>query len=100
MLTHFLLCDKLLPVWEVSEVRLRKQELGTRNIVGAKVESRRKEMGLKQKDLLAQLIMKGVDLNASGLSKLEGQIRSVCDYEIVALAEILDVSVNWLLGIE
>lgn len=81
-------------------MRLRKQELGTRNIVGAKVESRRKEMGLKQKDLLAQLIMKGVDLNASGLSKLEGQIRSVCDYEIVALAEILDVSVNWLLGIE
>ena len=81
-------------------MRLRKQELGTRNIVGAKVESRRKEIGLKQKDLLAQLIMKGVDLNASGLSKLEGQIRSVCDYEIVALAEILDVSVNWLLGIE
>lgn len=81
-------------------MRLRKQELGTRNIVGAKVESRRKELGLKQKDLLAQLVMKGVELNASGLSKLEGQIRCVCDYEVVALAEILDVSVLWLLGIE
>lgn len=81
-------------------MRLRKQELGDRNIVGAKVESRRKELGLKQKELLARLQMKGIDLNASGLSKLEGQIRSVCDYEVVALADILDVSVLWLLGLE
>ena len=42
----------------------------------------------------------GVDLNASGLSKLEGQLRSVLDYEIVALAKVLNVSVLWLLGLE
>ena len=55
---------------------------------------------MKQKDLLTQLQIRGVDLNASGLSKLEGQVRSVCDTELIALAEVLGVSVNWLLGLE
>ena len=34
----------------------------------------------------------------SGLSKLEGQIRYVTDFELAALANILNVSVDWLLG--
>ena len=33
-------------------MRIREQELGNRNIVGAKVEQRRKEIGMKQKELL------------------------------------------------
>ncbi len=81
-------------------MRVRKQELGSRNIAGARVEQRRKTIGMKQKDLLTQLQVRGVDLNASGLSKLEGQIRSINDYELVALADVLGVSVNWLLGID
>lgn len=81
-------------------MRIREQALGNRNIVGAKVEQRRKEIGMKQKELLEQLQLNGVDLNASGLSKMEGQIRSVLDYELVALAKVLNVSVLWLLGIE
>ena len=81
-------------------MRIRKQELGSRNIAGARVEQRRKAIGMKQKDLLTQLQVRGIDLNASGLSKLEGQVRSINDYELVALADVLSVSVNWLLGIE
>jgi transcriptional regulator with XRE-family HTH domain len=81
-------------------VRIRKQSLGDRNIVGERVEQQRKSMGMKQKDLLTQLQIKGIDLNASGLSKLEGQLRSVNDYELKALADVLGVSVTWLLGLE
>lgn len=81
-------------------MRVRKQELGSRNIAGARVEQRRKAIGMKQKDLLTQLQVRGIDLNASGLSKLEGQVRSINDYELVALADVLNVSVNWLLGLE
>ena len=81
-------------------MRIRKQSLGDKNIVGAKVEQKRKAMGMKQKELLTQLQIKGVDLNASGLSKLEGQLRCVTDIETKALAEVLGVSVNWLLGID
>ena len=58
-------------------MRVRKQPLGTRNIAGARVEMRRKEIGMKQKDLLTRLQVRGIDLNASGLSKLEGQFRSM-----------------------
>ncbi len=81
-------------------MRIREQQLGNRNIVGARVEQRRKEIGMKQKDLLMQLQINGIELNASGLSKLEGQIRSVPDYELIALAKVLNVSVLWLLGLE
>lgn len=79
-------------------MRLRKKELGNRNIVGARVEAARKNQGMKQKELLAQLQVNGVDMNASGLSKLEGQIRYATDFELAALATILNVSVDWLMG--
>lgn len=81
-------------------MRLRKQELGNRNLVGARVEAARKKAGMKQKELLAQLQVNGIDMNASGLSKLEGQIRYVTDFELLALSRILDVSIEELLGVE
>ena len=66
---------------------------------GAKIEQQRKSINMKQKDLLTQLQIKGIDLNASGLSKLEGQLRYVTDFELKALSEVLGVTVNFLLGI-
>ena len=81
-------------------MRTRQYALGDRNIVGARIEQRRKELRMKQKDLLTQLQINGVDLNASGLSKLEGQYRLVTDIELKCLSQALGVSVNWLLGIE
>ena len=61
---------------------------------------RKQPLGMKQKDLLTQLQIRGIDLNASGLSKLEGQLRSVNDTELIALSEVLNVSVDWLLGLK
>ncbi len=84
-------------ILEEFTLRIRKQALGDRNIIGAKVEAVRKEKGLKQKDLLAKLEIRGIGLDASGLSKLEGQIRCVTDKELLALSQELDVSVDWLL---
>ena len=78
-------------------MRLRGRPLGTKNLIGARVENARRNQGMKQKELLAQLQVRGVDLNASGLSKLEGQIRYVTDTELLALSQILGVSVMWLL---
>lgn len=78
-------------------MRLRAQPLGDKNLIGARVEATRKEQGIKQKELLAQLQVRGVDMNASGLSKLEGQLRAVSDFELLALSDILGVSLHWLL---
>jgi len=68
--------------------------LGDRNLIGCYVSRRRKEIGLKQKDLLTQLQIMGVDLNASGLSKIEGQMRYVTDFELKALAEALGCTIT------
>ncbi|MDR2686647.1 MAG: XRE family transcriptional regulator [Oscillospiraceae bacterium] len=81
-------------------MRTRQQALGDRNIVGARVEQRRRELRMKQKDLLTRLQINGVDLNASGLSKLEGQYRLVTDAELKCLSLALEVKVDWLLGLE
>jgi len=84
----------------VMNLRKRQQPLGDRNIVGAKIEQRRKELRLKQRDLLEQLNSNGIEMNASGLSKLEGQTRAVTDMELRCLSVALGVSVNWLLDLE
>jgi len=81
-------------------LRKRQLPLGDRNMIGAKIEQRRKELRLKQRDLLEQLRRNGIDMNASGLSKLEGQARAVSDFELRSLSLALDVSVNWLLDLE
>ena len=53
---------------------------------------------MKQTELLAQLQLAGVDMSIPALSLLEGQKRPVSDIELNAFADILHVSVNWLLG--
>ena len=81
-------------------LRKRQQPLGERNIVGVKIEQRRKELNLKQRDLLELLHESGIEINASALSKLEGQVRVVTDMELKCLSIVLGVSVNWLLDLE
>lgn len=79
-------------------MKLRKLELGNRNIVGKRVTEARQAQGMKQVELLAQLQLAGIDMSVPALSLLEGQKRPVTDIELNALADILHVSVNWLLG--
>ena len=81
-------------------LKTRKLELGNRNIIGARVTEARKAQGMKQNDLLTKLQLAGVDISSPALSLLEGQKRPVSDIELNALANILNVSVNWLLGRE
>ena len=78
----------------------RKLALGDRNLIGARVTAARKAQGMKQVELLAKLQLAGVDMSVPALSLLEGQKRPVSDIELNALADILDVSVDWLLGRE
>ena len=81
-------------------LRPRKLDLGDRNIIGARVTQARTEQGMKQVELLAKLQLAGVDMSIPALSLLEGQKRPVSDIELNAIADILNVSVDWLLGRE
>ena len=79
-------------------MRTRKLPLGTRNLVGARVTQARLQLGMKQVELLAQLQLAGIEMSVPALSLLEGQKRPVSDLELNALADILHVSADWLLG--
>ena len=81
-------------------MRTRKQEIGDSNLVGVRIEKRRKELNMSQKDLLAKLHLMEIEMTSSGLSKIEGQIRGVSDYELVAFSKILDLTLNQLVGLE
>lgn len=79
-------------------MKTRKLALGDKNIVGARVTEARGRLGMKQAELLARLQTSGVDISTPALSLLEGQKRPVTDRELCALADVLHVSVDWLLG--
>ena len=76
----------------------RKQALGNRNKVGARVTEARKMRGMMQVELLARLQLLGIEMSVPALSLLEGQKRLVTDFELCGLADALNVSVDWLLG--
>ncbi len=78
----------------------RRLQLGDRNIIGARVTLARKERNIKQIELLTKLQLKGIELSVPALSLLEGQKRPVSDIELNAIADVLNVSVDWLLGNE
>ncbi len=79
-------------------MRTRKLPLGDKNIVGARVTEARKQLGMKQVDLLSKLQTADIDMSIPALSLLEAQKRPVSDKELNALADILNVTVDWLLG--
>ncbi len=59
----------------------------------------RKEHKMKQRDLLAQLQTKGIEIGDSGISQLEGQFRAVNDKELRALSEIFNVPIEALYNV-
>lgn len=74
-------------------MKQRKNKLGDKNIVGARITEIRLSKGISQKEFIAKLQANDADINPSSVSKLEGQTRQVTDKEIKAIAESLEVSI-------
>lgn len=70
-----------------------------KNIVGERVRKARKSAKppITQKDLVARLQLLNMNIDQSGLSKLENGQRPASDIEVLALARALRVSLAWLL---
>ena len=70
-----------------------------KNIVGERVRQARKSAKppITQTDLVARLQLQYMNIDQSGLSKLESGQRPVSDIEVLVLARALKVSVGWLL---
>lgn len=71
---------------------------GKKNICGDRVHEARTRLRLSQEALAARLQVRGVIIERDSISRIEIGTRFVADYELKALAEILSVSVEWLLG--
>jgi transcriptional regulator with XRE-family HTH domain len=82
---------------QVNDMKPRKAEYGTKNICAANIERIRKQQGMKQTTLISRMQLKGVDINPSSFSKLEGQVRIASDIELKAISEILGTTIEELL---
>jgi len=73
-----------------------------KNIVGRRVAEARAtfEQALTQDALSGKLARLGIQLDRAAIAKIENNHRHVLDYELKALADVLGVEVNWLLGDE
>jgi transcriptional regulator with XRE-family HTH domain len=71
-----------------------------KNIVGRRVAQARQRCNpaLTQDALSGRLARLGIQLDRAAVAKIENNHRHVLDYELKALANVLDVDANWLLG--
>jgi hypothetical protein len=78
------------------------RKLTRKNIVGRRVAEARKgcNPALTQDALSGKLARLGIQLDRAAIAKIETNHRYVLDYELKALATVLGVEVNWLLGDE
>lgn len=71
---------------------------GRKNICGDRVREARCKNRLSQAELAAKLQVNGIVIERDSVSRIEIGTRFVADYELMVLAEILGVSIEWLLG--
>ena len=72
------------------------------NLIGERVKQARTDArpALTQDGLSKRLATLGVSIDRAGIAKIETGIRGVLDFELVALAKALGVTVNWLLKVK
>lgn len=73
---------------------------GKRNLCGDRIREARQKRRLSQPDLCKLLQLRGIMVERDVISRMESGSRIVTDFEAVAIAEVLEVPVLWLLGKE
>ncbi len=68
-----------------------------KNLIGEKVERRRKELGLSQKQVSEKLELLAVYVCRGSVSRIEDCSRTVTDVELLALSKVLGIPVQDLL---
>lgn len=71
---------------------------GRKNISGNRIREARLKKRLSQADFAAKLQIAGITMERDSVSRIEIGTRFVADYELMIIAEILDVTVDWLLS--
>ena len=91
--------SKFLTLAQKSEIDMKIYDfMGSKNICGSRVKEARKKCGLSQEALAAKLQVEGVNIERDSVSRIEIGTRFVADYELLALCKILNISPEYLLG--
>lgn len=71
-----------------------------KNIIGSQVKAARLAFvpALSQDDVAGRLAKMGISLDRSAISRIESHERYVMDFEAVAIAKCLKVSIGYLIG--
>lgn len=71
--------------------------MNAKNLSGPRIKIARTNKDMDQVDLSAALDLEyNVKLDQSDISEIERQVRGVKDFELDAIARVLDVSLSWL----
>lgn len=73
---------------------------GKKNISGNRIRQARLKMQLSQSQLAARMQVEGIVIERDSISRIEIGTRFIPDYELPIFSKVLNVSVNWLLGIK
>lgn len=80
----------------------RREAVRPANLIGPRLRQARTGAGPSKRFFtqteLADRLPSEVHLDRNAIARIEAQTRAAKDYELVALAEALEVSVDWLLG--
>ena len=68
------------------------------NIAGRQIRFYRKQRGLTQEQVAAQMQTAGIQVDQKAISRIETGDRVITDYELMRLAEILSISVDKLMS--
>lgn len=70
---------------------------GRKNLCGEKIRQARVAGHLTQSELAARLQCCGITIERDSISRIEIGTRFIADYELKTIAQILDISLDWLL---
>ncbi|MBR5460062.1 MAG: helix-turn-helix transcriptional regulator [Clostridia bacterium] len=73
---------------------------GKKNICGQRIKDARKVQKVSQSMLAARLQTLGVNIERDSISRIEIGTRFVADFELVALCKALNVTPEYLLGMD
>lgn len=73
---------------------------GKCNLSGERIRLARERAGWSQEQLAAKLQVEDINVTQKAVSRMETGIRVIPDYELPALAKVLQVSILWLLAQE
>lgn len=73
---------------------------GKANLIGPQVKVARKKRGYSQEDLAIRMQLNNIEISQKVISRIEKQERFVTDYELIIFSRVLNVSLEWLLGLE